>query len=189
MATLDDVSNALASFISAIVYPNGLNSSSVANKDIQIVDGWPDAKHLDDYVTKSGNLIVSVYPSDIERNTTRGLGNQYSELSNNGTVGSTVKEIKRQERQFQISVWANNPQDRGQTSGIIDAALSDVFRLPLADSTVANISYSRSTQIDKLQNEDIYRLDLFYQIEFATTKTEADYVVQQNTFNITQMLN
>ncbi len=70
MADLTDVENALVNFASSACYPNGTSSPSIANVNIAIFPGWPNPADLDATLA-AGNCYVSVYPSQVEVNTTR----------------------------------------------------------------------------------------------------------------------
>ena len=184
MASVLDVSNKLANMIQTIVYPNGINNVSIANVDIAIYVGWPIPKVLDSAML-ANKIVVSIFPNAMERNVTRGLGNKWEDFSINpdGITGESVKETKRQEKTFQITTWANNPDSRELVSKVIDSELSDINRIQLVDS-VGNMNYVKTAVLDDLEKEGIYKCDLFYQVEYPTTKIETDPVVQHNTINV-----
>ena len=179
MASIEDIGNALSDIIQDAVYPNGIEHESVANCDIGIMTGWPVPKVLDDEL-KKGHAVVSIYPCEIERNTSRGLGNQWEDISIavDGITGVSGKETKRQEKQFQITVWTATPDKRAIVANVIDSVLSDTLRLQFSDDTVGNMQYTRTYMDDKLEKEDVYKTDLFYQIEYATVRTQVDNVVK-----------
>lgn len=90
-----------------------------------------------------------------------------------GTTGTQIKEVRRQERRFQITVWADTPAHRDAVAKPIDATLADTARFTLSDQSVARLKYVSSPVIDALQKAKLYRRDFFYSVEFPTTLTQA----------------
>ncbi|AVA33363.1 hypothetical protein [Cupriavidus metallidurans] len=101
-----------------------------------------------------------------------------------GGQGTAQRETRRQERTFQISIWANCFDQRDPIAGKIDAALSNSFHLTLPDQ-VAALRYKSSRQDDDQQKERIYRRDLMYAVEYSTIATETDYQITVGVENIT----
>lgn len=99
------------------------------------------------------------------------------QVARTGANGTNIREIKRQERVFQITVWANTPDARTSVASILDAALGDVPRITLADQSVARITYKGSPMNDNFEKSRIYRRDLTYSVEFATTQTAIDTAI------------
>ena len=94
-----------------------------------------------------------------------------------GANGTNIREIKRQERAFQITIWANSPDVRTSAASLLDIAYGDVERIVLADQSVAKLTYKGSPINDSNEKSRIYRRDLIYTVEFATTQTATDTVV------------
>lgn len=90
-----------------------------------------------------------------------------------GSVGSTTREVGRQQKQFQISVWSSNPASRAQVADAFLPVLVDNYRLTLADGTFALLLYQGSREDDFTQKQRIYRRSLIFTVEFAITITEA----------------
>jgi len=89
-------------------------------------------------------------------------------------LGSAAKEIKRQNKQFCVTIWTTNPDDRDVLGEAIDAYLSDIERFVLPDDFYARIIYNGMIDIDDLQTHRMYKRELEYLIEYATTITQ-DY--------------
>ena len=103
-----------------------------------------------------------------------------------GSAGLSIRELRRQERVFQISIWANTPQVRDGVADPIDVALAAINFLTLTDGTMVRLIYKNSPMNDSFQKANLYRRDLNYQIEYATTQTAIDTVVtvvQENVSN------
>ena len=87
-----------------------------------------------------------------------------------GGSGVSLAEIRRQQRVFQITIWADTPDHRKAVATIIDPLLADTEFVTLADGTGARVIYQSSCDDDASQKANCYRRDLLYQIEYATTK-------------------
>ena len=94
-----------------------------------------------------------------------------------GAYGKNIREIKRQERLFQITVWANTPDLRTSAASLLDAAFADISRITLADQTIARLTYKGSMMSDGNEKNRIYRRDLNYTVEYATTQTATDTAI------------
>jgi hypothetical protein len=89
-----------------------------------------------------------------------------------GGFGTVAREIRRQERIVMLTVWAGNPSLRDQVAAAIDSALADIEFMTMPDGFGARLIYQDSPVIDALQKAALYRRDLNYRVEFATTVAE-----------------
>lgn len=87
-----------------------------------------------------------------------------------GVLGQAVRIVRNEAKPFQIVIWAPTPDARVAIARAIDPVLSDTPRLLLADGTIGNLSYTSSTDLDIDQRQGLFRRDLFYTVEFATTR-------------------
>jgi len=185
MADLDDVMNTLTSLIAEAIYPNGACYASAVGAPVKIYPGWPVPNVLDDYI-KAGNAHVSIYPRPEERNTTRhAVAWQDSAVNLVAGTGTAVKVVGEQERLFQMVIWAPTPAIRTAIAKVVDPALRQAERLVMPDNTYARLVYKSSPMSDVLQKSTIYRRDLFYTVEYATTVTGAFYPIKKTTINFT----
>lgn len=88
-----------------------------------------------------------------------------------GGQGVAVRQTRRQEQGYQITVWANCFDQRDPIAAAIDSALSGTPHLTLADQS-ATLRFKNSRQDDSQQKEGIYRRDLFYAVEFSTFQSQ-----------------
>ena len=88
-----------------------------------------------------------------------------------GTVGTSILEIRRQKRTFQISFWCPTPAIRDLIAPAVDNTLADVDFLTLPDGSSGRLLYEKSHVGDASEKEGLYRRDLFYSVEYATTRT------------------
>lgn len=99
-----------------------------------------------------------------------------------GGQGISIRELRRQSRVFQISCWTWAFDKRDMLAMAVDAALSANWRLALADGTYGNSTYKGSSQHDEAQKQLVYRRDVLYSVEYATTQTRTDaQVLIENT--------
>lgn len=89
-----------------------------------------------------------------------------------GSTGATIREVRRQEKQFQIAVWSSNPLSRAAVADTFDPVLADTPYLTLADASMARLIYHGSREDDFTQKQRIYRRSLMFSVEYQTTITE-----------------
>jgi hypothetical protein len=89
-----------------------------------------------------------------------------------GTVGDVVREVRRQEKQFQVSVWAPNPAARDVLANTFDPIMADTPFLAMPDGTHARLTYKGSRDDDFGQKVRVYRRSFIWCVEYGTTITE-----------------
>ena len=83
--------------------------------------------------------------------------------------GSALTEWGRQEQGCRISAWCPNPAVRDAVCGAIGSVLSATSFLTLADGTGGRVRYRSTTSVDDAQNAQLYRRDLVFGVEYATS--------------------
>ncbi len=103
-----------------------------------------------------------------------------------GTIGTSIREVRRQERVFQITAWCDTPAHRDAVVQPVDIALAATEFLTLADGSAARVIYKGSPVTDATQKAKLYRRDLLYTVEYATTQVETDtqVVAMQSNYNV-----
>ncbi len=188
MADLSDVGTVLVAMVAAAVYPNGTRQASVSGDQVIVYPGWPDVDTLNANLA-AGKVHVSIWPRPGDKTTDVVMGDgEWIEATNNGTTGSGVVELRRQTRTFQVSVWASRPDHRDAIAGPIDTALAATSRLALPDGTQGLVSYVSSTQNDSEQRQGVYRRDLLYSVNYATTRTTAQFAIVATVLSVTPSL-
>ncbi|WP_419757358.1 hypothetical protein [Acidisoma sp.] len=86
---------------------------------------------------------------------------------------SAYQETRRQRQSFRVSCWCPAPLMRDQIASTIDAAVAAMPFLTLADGTSARITLAGGATIDQSENATLYRRDLIYAADYATTLTAA----------------
>jgi hypothetical protein len=76
------------------------------------------------------------------------------------------RQTRRQRQLFRLTAWCATPQRRDALAGAVDAALSAIDFLDLADTTRARLLYRGTAAADAPR---LFRRDLFYAVDYATT--------------------
>jgi hypothetical protein len=82
-----------------------------------------------------------------------------------------VQELRRQEQGFRIACWCPTPATRDASASAIDLCLAGSQFIGLADGTEGRLRYHGSLVFDQSENVLLYRRDLIYDVEYATTLT------------------
>lgn len=90
-----------------------------------------------------------------------------------GVVGSVISEVRRQERHFQISIWAPTPAARAAVADPVDVAMARTRFLTLADGSGGRLLYQGTVENDFDQKQGVWRRDLIYSVEYGTTAVDA----------------
>ena len=102
-----------------------------------------------------------------------------------GGVGTMIREIRRQKRGFIVTFWCPDPDTRDAIVAPVDEALADIDYLTLADGTGARLLYEKTRVSDRVEREGLYRRDLFYSVEYATTDTQNIAQIVEVVLNLT----
>jgi hypothetical protein len=100
-----------------------------------------------------------------------------------GVTGTAVRSVRSQEKVFQIVIWADTPTHRNALARAIDATLAVTTFLAMPDGTGARLTYKSTLPTDGLQKSKLYRRDLLYTVDYATTQTEAETQITQGQIN------
>jgi len=170
MADFVDAANGLAdSIVTALALGANGAAALIGGAIVKAYVGWPDKQTLDDDLA-AGTVHISVWPLPMERITS------ITQVDADWTDDSAIlasRETRRQSKRYQVSIWANAPATRDTLGRAIDAALSDEFRLTLADGTQGILTYLDGRLIDSRQTVNLYRRDSTYSINFGTLQTMA----------------
>lgn len=101
----------------------------------------------------------------------------YKIVARVGTTGTSIRELRRQERTFQLVIWAPTPALRDAVTQPLDVALAALNFITLSDTSAARLIYKGSPITDDLQKDRLYRRDLLYKVEYATTQTHIDTAI------------
>lgn len=98
-----------------------------------------------------------------------------------GGAGTVMQLIRRQRRNWRISVWAHHWATRDALGKPLDTALASIRFLSLPDVTSGRLVYVGSPQSDQQAPVQLYRRDFIYSVEYDTTQvfTASDVVLTQ----------
>lgn len=102
-----------------------------------------------------------------------------------GASAQFIRELKRQQRVFQISIWTPTPAMRDTIAQALDVALAAAAWLTMPDQTGARLIYKSSMVTDDYQKNRLYRRDLMYSVEYATTQTTTATQIIGEQVNVT----
>lgn len=78
-------------------------------------------------------------------------------------------EVRRQRQNFRITCWCPDPAARDACASAIDLAFAQTTFLALPDNSFGRLRFEQSTVFDQSQDAALYRRDLIYSVEYATT--------------------
>jgi hypothetical protein len=102
-------------------------------------------------------------------------GNTVNILGAIKVVGRTAvnvnlwQEIRRQRQNFTIGFWCPTPQLRDISASLVDLGLAATRFVTLQDGSDGRLIFADTVSQDQNQNANIYRRDLIYSVEYATT--------------------
>ncbi|MBO4120282.1 hypothetical protein J5T34_05950 [Cupriavidus gilardii] len=98
-----------------------------------------------------------------------------------GGVATRLREVRRQDQEFLITVWANCYDSRDPVASAVDAALAATTRITLPDGSFGTLRSRPMSNPwnDSGQKERIYRRDLCCWIEYSTTVAQEQYEITQ----------
>lgn len=91
--------------------------------------------------------------------------------------GLVMRELRRQQKGYQITIWAPSDSLRIAAANVIDPVLTENDFLSLPDTSKAWLIYRSSADNDMKETAMTYRRDLLYFAEYATTQTMSGYVI------------
>lgn len=86
-------------------------------------------------------------------------------------------EVGRQTKVFKLVAWCPTASVRALLVKAVDAAFRQTPRMLLPDNTYGRLIYRGTIETDDSAKQKIYRRDLYYEVEYATTATETDNTV------------
>lgn len=263
MADLSAVVDALGEMCAAALYPgqNPPSGNSTGGIPVLVQAGWPDPASLDkmvaDFQASNPHAQVTVYPRQVEKNTTRysrqwaqtgapqpqtftltasgqvitiggaqpatfygqnfaafvnGKAYVYRSLQSDdassiaaalaalivvdipgtsstgpaitvpsparigslrmGTQCPISQEVKRQEREFQLTAWAPSPNSRNLVAAPVDIVVAQTPFLTFADGSKGRLLYKSSPFTDFDQKQGVYRRDLIVSVEYPTLASD-----------------
>lgn len=119
--------------------------------------------------TALASLISAALPGTTSSGPTVTVLGVHTLTARVGAAATVGLETRRQLRVFRVIVWASTPTQRDVTAELIDVMLSQLDFIVMPDGFAARLLYHSSNVIDMQERADLYRRDLMYSVEYATT--------------------
>ena len=97
------------------------------------------------------------------------LSNVASVVARTCADASASLEIRRQRQGFRLTAWCPTPVLRDDACAVLDVAFATTPFLTLADGSAARLQFTSTTSFDERQDALLYRRDMLYTVEYATT--------------------
>lgn len=103
-----------------------------------------------------------------------------------GAADTVGRLLRRQEKDFQITVWTATPALRETVATAVDAALSALTGLALSDGSPTVLKHKRSTPNDSTQSYLVYRHDMIFSVDYCLMQVAEATQVVAPAMNITE---
>lgn len=94
-----------------------------------------------------------------------------------GAPGTVIRELRRQQRGYQVVIWAPVPELRTAVAEVIDPVLAATDFVPLPDGYSAWLTYRGTNVADDREPVLLYREDIFIWAEYPTTQVMPGYPI------------
>ena len=115
--------------------------------------------------------MINPIRSAIAKGPTLNLAGTITLIARTAADAEAALELRRQQQGFRMTAWCPTPGLRDATCDVLDIVFAAMPFLTLADGSVARLRYESTTTFDQRQDAALYRRDLVYTVEFATTQT------------------
>jgi hypothetical protein len=92
-----------------------------------------------------------------------------------GTAGVQIAEVERQRIQIQITLWCPTPPIRDNIARLIVPAMALQTFIIMPDTSACRLRYNNTVVFDTAEKAQLYRRDLIYTAEYATTVTDTAF--------------
>jgi hypothetical protein len=101
-----------------------------------------------------------------------------------GVTGTQAAEWRRQETQVQITMWCPTPVVRDNAAKLVEPTLAKTTFLTMPDQFQARFRYHNTVQFDGGEKVALYRRDLIFSVEYATTDLDTGWMVTAPNTNV-----
>jgi hypothetical protein len=99
--------------------------------------------------------------------------NASADLPRVAALGASLRELRRNRRRFGLHLYADSPARRREIGDRIEAALAEQTFLALPDGAFARLAPQGVELSDASGSARVWRRDLFYWVDYATTQISA----------------
>jgi DNA-binding NarL/FixJ family response regulator len=82
------------------------------------------------------------------------------------------RELRRQAQGFRVACFCPSPATRDATVAAIDTAMAGQWFIQLPDGSAGRVVFTGTTTLDDARDAALFRRDLTYSVEYATTAQE-----------------
>jgi hypothetical protein len=166
--------------VGGTVTTNGQTCMVIMNKI-----GYAYTVQAGDTLASIASAIAGLVPSANAVGNVVTVPAAYSLVGRMTTSGGVVMEFKRQQQMFQVTVWTGNYAARAACAPVVDQSLGFIKRLLIAsDNFWAPITHMHTKEFDQFDKTPVYRRDLIYQVEYATTLRQTAYTISDPYANV-----
>lgn len=127
------------------------------------------------------SALASLVPGAVAFHNTIYLQPSYELIARVSSNYTASAELSRIDLVFMITIWAPSEAIRFSLGNAIDIYMKENYRVPMVDNFFAQVFWKGVEDTDMLDKSLIYRRDLFYTIQYATTVTN-NYAAITNAF-------
>lgn len=155
----------------AMPSPFTAHNIAVIVKGVPFVYPAQPADTLTSIATGLAALLVAAFPGTISNGKVVTLPAGINPVVRVGTTSMVATEWERQEQRIMLAIMVPNPTLRATVSAQIKAAFAQIAFLTMPDGFGARVRANGDRTSDDAQREKLYRRDLFFDVEYATTVT------------------
>lgn len=133
--------------------------------------GYHHSVQTSDTLITIATALAAIIPNASNSGAVITLPNAIEIIARTGGIGSAARELRRQEKDFLVTIWAPTPALRESVGSALDTALSINSNISFADGQPGTMLYKQTRyDNDKTGKYLCYRLDLVYTVNYATTQ-------------------
>lgn len=135
-------------------------------------NGYSYQVQLGDTLTTIATALALLIPNATSLGAVITVLSPYQLIGRISTDYTASEELARVDRVFMITIWAPDENTRFILGNAIDVYMKLNYRIPIpADNYFAQVFYHSTDDFDDLDKSLIYRRDLLYTVQYATTLT------------------
>jgi hypothetical protein len=177
-----DIDNDVFIGLSATINSNQITfvGSILTNQIIAVIIGqnsYVYTVQASDTINSIVTLFSNQIPNAIGNGAVLTLPTDYLVNINFGNPIIQQRELERQDQEIRVTLWCPTPESRDDTARIIGGYLAQFDFLKFSDGSYGEKKYWGTFSDDVPSKEKLWKRDLRYQIEYATTQNKAFYPV------------
>lgn len=139
---------------------------------------------ITDTVDTIASALAGLIPNAIAVDNVITITDFHSLNARIATASLAAEELGRQEREFMITCWCPTPAIRSLLAPPIDKYLRINYLPVFSDGFVGMTFYSHTDETDHLELMSVFRRDLYFRVQYATTNTEEFMTIAQPVLDV-----